>query len=92
MLLDKTDREWIENKYHRTDEPFDPLNRMAYHGIGYAEETGMDDEEILTGLKLMQPSLSTMPHPVARAMAIFRHYGACPCVRQGRLLQWVEIQ
>lgn len=70
MLLDKTDREWIENKYHRTDEPFDPLNRMAYHGIGYAEETGMDDEEILTGLKLLQPSLSTMPHPVARAMAI----------------------
>lgn len=70
MLLDKTDREWIENKYHRTDEPFDPLNRMAYHGIGYAEETGMDDEEILTGLKMLQPSLSTMPHPVARAMAI----------------------
>lgn len=70
MLINKTDREFIENKYHRTDEPFNSLNRMAYHGIGYAEETGKDDEEILAGLKAMQPELSVMPHPAARATAI----------------------
>ena len=40
MLINKADREFIENKYHRTDKPFNSLNRMAYHGIGYAEETG----------------------------------------------------
>ena len=51
MLINKTDREFIENKYHRKDEPFNPLNRMAYHGIGYDEGTGKDDEKILAGLK-----------------------------------------
>ena len=43
---------------------------MAYHGIGYAEETGKDDAEILAGLKALQPELRVMPHPVARATAI----------------------
>lgn len=70
MLINKTDREFIENKYHRTDEPFNSLNRMAYHGIGYSEETGKDDAEILAGLKALQPELNVMPHPVARATAI----------------------
>ena len=70
MLINRTDREFIENKYHRKDEPFDPLNRMAYHGIGYDENTGKDDEEILAGLKALQPVLGTMPHPMARATAI----------------------
>lgn len=70
MLINKTDREFIENKYHRTDEPFNSLNRMAYHGIGYAVVTGKDDEEILEGLKALKPELNVMPHPVARATAI----------------------
>lgn len=69
-MINKIDREFIENKYHRTDKSFNSLNRMAYHGIGYAEETGKDDVEILAGLKAMQPELSVMPHPVARATAI----------------------
>mgnify|MGYP000855814193 FL=1 len=69
-MINKIDREFIENKYHRTDKSFNSLNHMAYHGIGYAEETGKDDVEILAGLKAMQPELSVMPHPVARATAI----------------------
>lgn len=52
-MINKIDREFIENKYHRTDKSFNSLNRMAYHGIGYAEETGKDDVEILAGLKAM---------------------------------------
>lgn len=70
MLINKTHRKIIENKYHRKDEPFNPLNRMEYHGIGYDEGTGKDDEEILAGLKELQPILCTMPHPAARATAI----------------------
>ena len=70
VLINKTDRKIIENKYHRNDEPFNPLNRMEYHGIGYDEGTGKDDEEILAGLKELQPILCTMPHPAARATAI----------------------
>ena len=26
------DRQYLENKYHRTDEPINAFNRMAYHG------------------------------------------------------------
>lgn len=70
MLIDKIDREYIENKYHRTDEPFDSLTRMAYHGKGYAMDAGMDDSDILDGLKELQPKLEKMSHPVARATAI----------------------
>ena len=70
MLINKTDREFIENKYHRTDEPFDSLKRFIYHGTGYAEETGKDDTEILAGLKELQDELSRMSHPKARATAI----------------------
>lgn len=28
----KDDRKFIENKYHKTTEAFDPYKRMAYHG------------------------------------------------------------
>ena len=51
VLINKTDRKFIENKYHRKDEPFNPLNRMEDHCIGYDEGTGKDDEEIFAGLK-----------------------------------------
>lgn len=70
MLISQADRTAIENKYHKTNEPFDPLRRMAYHGVGYAAETGKDDAEILDGLSALRPQLSGLPHPVARAEAI----------------------
>ena len=44
------DRKFIENKYHKTDEPFNPYARMAYHGYGYDKSTGLEDEEIRDGL------------------------------------------
>lgn len=34
------DRNFIENKYHRTDLPFNPYQRYAYHGYAYDEATG----------------------------------------------------
>ena len=70
MWISESDRNHIENKYHRKDEPFNPLNRMAYHGIGYAEETGLSDAEILQGLEALRPRLTALPRPVARAEAI----------------------
>lgn len=64
------DRKWIERKYHNPDEPFDPYARMRYHGTGYEEESGLDDEGILLGLKKLQPEIASLPHPVARAYAV----------------------
>ncbi|MFR6641340.1 MAG: hypothetical protein ACLUSP_08435 [Christensenellales bacterium] len=43
------DRDFIADKYHRQDEPFDAFRRMAYHGYDFDESTGKSDEEILRG-------------------------------------------
>ena len=64
------DRYFIERKYHDPDETFNPFARMAYHGIGYDEESGLDDEAILSGLRAMEPEIEALPHPIAKAKAI----------------------
>ena len=63
------DRVWLENKYHRTDEPFNAFNRMAYHGWECDPETGMDDAEMAENLSRMAEELKGQPHPVAKAKA-----------------------
>ena len=64
------DRAYLENKYHRTDEPFDPYRRMEYHGYEYDPATGFSDEEMAAGLRAMEPELETMSHPIAKATAV----------------------
>lgn len=63
------DRFFLENKYHKIDEPFNPFDRMAYHGYAFDPTTGDTDEEILVGLQNMRSSLEALPHPVAKAKA-----------------------
>lgn len=64
------DRKMIENKYHKTDEPFHPHARMAYHGYEYDPDTGLEDEEIIEGLHRLYESNRHLPHPVAKAYAV----------------------
>ena len=64
------DRYFIERKYHNPDEEFDPYARMAYHGTGYDEDSGLDDEEISDGLNKLYPQIKNLPHPVAKAKAV----------------------
>lgn len=40
------DRTYLENKYHDTSKPFNPFERMAYHGYAFDETTGLDDEGV----------------------------------------------
>lgn len=65
-----TDRKFIENKYHKTNEPFNPYERMAYHGYAFDETTGMSDDEIKDGLSALYEEIKTLPHPVAKAKAV----------------------
>ena len=46
-----SDRSFIENKYHKVSEPFNPFFRMAYHGYEFDPNTGLDDEQIKSGLE-----------------------------------------
>lgn len=64
------DRKFIENKYHKTDEPFNPYERMKYHGYAYDNNTGLEDEEIKDGLSKLYEKTKDLPHPVAKAYAV----------------------
>lgn len=64
------DRSYLENKYHKTDEPFNPFERMAYHGYAFDESTGLDDEGIRQGLHDLEPEIASLAHPVAKAKAV----------------------
>lgn len=69
-MINSTDRYYIERKYHDPEKEFDAFRRMAYHGIGYIEESGLDDKEILKGLEHLSKETEHLPHPIARAKAI----------------------
>lgn len=66
----KDDRIFIENKFHKTDEPFDAFRRMAYHGYVFNASTGLEDDEISDGLNNLYEIIKDLPHPVARAKAV----------------------
>ncbi len=64
------DRPYIENKYHKVDEPFDPYERRAYHGYDFDPSTGKSDGEIIAGLAVLKNETAALPHPVAKATMI----------------------
>lgn len=64
------DRAWIRGKYHNPEKPFDPLRRMAYHGHDFDAATGLDDGEILAGLRALSAQTAALSHPVAKARAV----------------------
>lgn len=69
-MISNIDRYFIERKYHNPDEEFNAFARMTYHGTGYIEDSGLDDEGILNGLKELYEDIKDLPHPVSRAKAI----------------------
>lgn len=69
-MINNVDRYYIERKYHDPEKAFNPFARMAYHGVGYVEESGLVEQDLLDGLKKLEKDISNLPHPIARAKAI----------------------
>lgn len=69
-MINSADRYFVERKYHDPEKEFNSFARMAYHGIGYIDDSGLDDEELLKGLERLSKETEHLPHPVARAKAI----------------------
>ena len=69
-LIPQQDYDYLINKYHDANAPFDPYKRRAYHGYDYDKSTGLSDEEILEGLSALENELQALPHPVAKAREI----------------------
>ncbi len=63
------DRPYLENKYHKTTEPFNAFARMAYHGWEGDPATGLDDREMAETLKAYVDALPDTAHPVIKAKA-----------------------
>ena len=61
------DRNYIENKYHKTSQPFDPFKRMQYHGYEYDQNTGLDDHGIRVGLEKLFEKERGKDHFVIKA-------------------------
>jgi len=69
-LISAQDRAHIENKYHWKDQPYNSLNRWAYHGYDYDPSTGMTDEEIQEGLTVLAAQIEGEPRPVQKAKLV----------------------
>lgn len=64
------DKHYLENKYHRTDKPFNGYSRRNYHGYEYDPATGMNDEEIIMGLKELDAKTGDLPHSIVKAQMV----------------------
>ena len=56
-MINSADRYFIERKYHDPEKEFNAFTRMAYHGTGYIEESGIDDEALLKGLEKLSEDM-----------------------------------
>lgn len=65
----KKDLPYLENKYHRTDKPFDAFSRMAYHGWECPEDSGLDDAGMHDALAEYVDALPDTDHAVIKAKA-----------------------
>ncbi|MBQ7387355.1 MAG: hypothetical protein IJW03_04220 [Clostridia bacterium] len=69
-MINERDREYLNNKYHRTDEPFDAFRRMDYHGYEYPEDSGMSLSDIDKGLGELDKELVGEPHQMHKAKMV----------------------
>ena len=69
-MINSKDRYYIERKFHDPEKEFNPFSRMAYLGSGYIEESGLDEEELKSGLLALEDEIKSLPHPIAKAKAI----------------------
>ena len=64
-----TDKNFIENKYHFQNQPFNPFTRFAYHGIMCDYTEGLDDAEMQKGLAALYEKYSGYNHAFIKAKA-----------------------
>lgn len=65
--ISDNDRYYIENKYHRQDQDFNPFSRFEYHGYEYDPCTGLDDEEMHKDLEQLYFDTRGMDHALIKA-------------------------
>lgn len=69
QYVEDTSYEYIMNKYHDQNKPFDSFNRFLRRDEIFDAETGKDPEEIMAHLRALAASDDSRPHPVRKAEA-----------------------
>ena len=64
------DFEYIINKYHDTSRPFDGYARFIRRDELFAPETGMDPDDIISGIIENDKLYKHLPHPIRKARAL----------------------
>ncbi len=68
--IKQQDFDYIVNKYHDTEKPFNSFKRFIRRDELFAEESGMAPEEILTGIIENDNAIKQLPHPIRKARAL----------------------
>jgi len=67
--IKNNDYQYIMNKYHDRNKPFDSLRRFVRNDEIFSKDTGMGAEEILKGILEQDKEYENLPHPVRKAKA-----------------------
>lgn len=70
IYIKPQDYDYIMNKFHRQDKPFDPHNRFIRNDDLFSADSGMEPADIEAGVRALDEDLSAQPHPVRRARAM----------------------
>lgn len=64
------DYEFISNKYHDTQKPFDAFARFVRNDAIFSENTGMDADKIRDGIYENDKKYENLPHSIRKARAM----------------------
>ena len=67
--LDPQEYNYVINKYHKQDLPFNPHKRFIRNDALFREDSGLSPEEIEAGILAQDAQLADLPHPVRKAKA-----------------------
>ena len=67
QYIPQKDFEYIKNKFHDTEKPFDPYWRFVRHDELFDYKTGLSPDEIVDNIKRLDDE--TLAHPVRKAKA-----------------------
>ena len=65
--ISNEDRIYIENKFHKQDEDFNPFEPFSYHGDECDPATGLDEEQMQSALSELYEQTLGLPHVEAKA-------------------------
>lgn len=64
------DYNYIINKYHDTDEPFDSLKRFVRNDKIFDSDSGLEPDKITSDIIQNDKLYSSLPHPIRKARAL----------------------